>query len=207
MTSSGIVNGSSKADQLSATGKSIENNDLISYVVGGLNPIFTPFITILNFATRDHSISFDDFQTELLNFEQLLEAQNKNLPSEGTQMAFFTNKHKPHYGRKPKFLPQKNQQFTPPNITPNTSPNPSFHTHKTPPSKPQTHLLFQANSLPVKYVVNPITRHFTFTTEWTSTTKAGILQHNWLLWQLTLILSRSQNNHGTLTTVLTIILL
>ncbi|KAJ0098197.1 hypothetical protein Patl1_28420 [Pistacia atlantica] len=59
------------ADQLSATGKPIENDDLISYVVGGLNPIFTPFITILNFATRDHSISFDDFQTKLLNFEQL----------------------------------------------------------------------------------------------------------------------------------------
>ncbi|KAJ0045806.1 hypothetical protein Pint_06093 [Pistacia integerrima] len=93
--------------------KSVENDDLISYVVGGLNPMFTPFITTLNFATRDHSISFDDFQTELLNFEQLLEAQNKNLPSE-------------------------------------------------------------ANSLPVKYVVNSITRHLTVTTEWTSTTKACI---------------------------------
>ncbi|KAJ0045368.1 hypothetical protein Pint_05982 [Pistacia integerrima] len=77
------INPAYLADQLSAAGKPIENDDLISYVVGGLNPIFTPFITTLNVATHDHSISFDDFQTELLNFEQLLEAQNQNLPSAG----------------------------------------------------------------------------------------------------------------------------
>jgi hypothetical protein len=65
------------SDQLSVVAKSVDNEDLISYIVGGLNPIFTPFITFLNFATQDQPISFNAFQSELLNYEQPLEAQNK----------------------------------------------------------------------------------------------------------------------------------
>jgi hypothetical protein len=39
------------SDQLSAVAKPVDNENLISYIVGGLNPIFTTFITSLSFAT------------------------------------------------------------------------------------------------------------------------------------------------------------
>jgi hypothetical protein len=93
-------------DQLSIVAKPVDNEDLISYIVGGLNPIFTPFITFLNFATQDQPISFNAFQAELLNYEQLLEAQNKPQLSDITQLAFFTPKHKPT-NKKPRFPTQK----------------------------------------------------------------------------------------------------
>jgi hypothetical protein len=35
---------------------------------------YTPFITSYNFACRDKDLSLDDFQSELLSFETLLEA-------------------------------------------------------------------------------------------------------------------------------------
>jgi hypothetical protein len=62
------------ADQLAAIGKGVEDEDLISYVVGGLSPSYHPFITTLSFVTQDSPISFDAFQLELLNYEQLLNA-------------------------------------------------------------------------------------------------------------------------------------
>jgi hypothetical protein len=65
------------ADQLSAVGKPIDDDDLISFVVSGLNPLFHTFVIIHSFATRDHDISFADFQAELLNHEILLENQHR----------------------------------------------------------------------------------------------------------------------------------
>ncbi|KAA8531541.1 hypothetical protein F0562_006250 [Nyssa sinensis] len=57
----------------------------------------------LNFATRDSSITFDDFQTELLNYEQLIDLQQKSIPPDTNHIAFFTQKSKQHYNnRKPK---------------------------------------------------------------------------------------------------------
>jgi hypothetical protein len=44
------------ADQLAAVGKTVDDEDLISYVVGGLNPSYHSFITSLSFATREASI-------------------------------------------------------------------------------------------------------------------------------------------------------
>jgi hypothetical protein len=82
------------ADQLAAVGKGVDDEDLISYVVGGLNSSYHPFITTLSFATRDTPISFDSFQTELLNHEQLLDASQKSIQPEGGQFAFFTQKQK-----------------------------------------------------------------------------------------------------------------
>jgi len=114
--------------QLSAVAKPVDNEDLISYIVGGLNPIFTTFITSLSFATRDQPISFDAFQAELLNYEQLLEAQNKSQSSEITQVAFFTPKHKPT-NKKPRFPTQKNHHHA------RSNPNPIF---SAPDSKPQS---------------------------------------------------------------------
>lgn len=50
------------ADQLAAVGKAIDDDDLISYVIGGLNPSFNSVVTIVSFTTRDEPLTFDDFQ-------------------------------------------------------------------------------------------------------------------------------------------------
>jgi hypothetical protein len=63
------------ADQLSTAGKPIDDDDLISFVVSGLNPMFHTFVTIHSFATRDNDMTFADFQSELLNHEIILENQ------------------------------------------------------------------------------------------------------------------------------------
>jgi hypothetical protein len=83
------------ADLLAAVSKGVDDEDLISYVVGGLNSSYPPFITTLGFVTRDTPISFDDFQMELLNYEQLLDSSQKSVQPEGGQLAFFTQKQKP----------------------------------------------------------------------------------------------------------------
>jgi hypothetical protein len=65
----------SLADQLAATGNPITDDELISFIVNGLNSSFTSFITTYSFATRENQISFDDFQDELLSHEMLLNQQ------------------------------------------------------------------------------------------------------------------------------------
>jgi hypothetical protein len=81
------------ADQLAAAGKPIDDDDLISFVVSGLNPIFHTFVTIHSYATRDHDMTFADFQTELLNHETLLENQQRpTITPETGPFALYTNK-------------------------------------------------------------------------------------------------------------------
>jgi len=63
----------SLADQLGAIGKGVDDEDLISYVIGGLNPSYHTFVTTFSYGNRDIAVPFEDFQTELLNYEQLLE--------------------------------------------------------------------------------------------------------------------------------------
>jgi len=98
-----LLTAKSLADQLAAVGKGVDDEDLISYVIGGLNPSYHPFITTLSFITRDNPISFDAFQMELLNYEQLLNASQKTVQPEGGQLAFFTQKKLQQLSRKPKF--------------------------------------------------------------------------------------------------------
>ncbi|KAF8389092.1 hypothetical protein HHK36_025777 [Tetracentron sinense] len=91
------------SDELVAVGKPLEDDDLMSYIVSGLNPSFNPFITSLSFATRDKNVSFQDFQAELLSYELLLENQNTSIPPETNNFAFFTPKsNQQQYNRKPK---------------------------------------------------------------------------------------------------------
>ncbi|KAB5518981.1 hypothetical protein DKX38_023300 [Salix brachista] len=70
------------ANQLAAVGKSIDDDDLISYIISGLNTAYTPFITSFSFATRHTSLSFNEFQSELISYETLLETQIKSVPPE-----------------------------------------------------------------------------------------------------------------------------
>ena len=60
------------ADQLAAIGKPTDDEDLISFIISGLNPTFNSFVTYVSIAARDNPLSFLDFQDELLNHEMLL---------------------------------------------------------------------------------------------------------------------------------------
>lgn len=60
------------ADQLAIVGHPIDDEDLISFIISDLNPIYNSFITSYIFVTRENSLSFEDFQDELLNHEILL---------------------------------------------------------------------------------------------------------------------------------------
>ncbi|KAG6751751.1 hypothetical protein POTOM_043958 [Populus tomentosa] len=60
-------------DQLAVAGKPVDDQDLINFLLIGLHSSYTPFVTSFNFASRDTEFTFEDFQTELLGFENLLE--------------------------------------------------------------------------------------------------------------------------------------
>jgi len=83
------------ADQLSAVVKPVDDDDLISFIIGGLNPTFTHFITSYSFHTREASMSFFDFRSELLNHEIIL---NRHAPlnhaPETSSFALYTNRPK-----------------------------------------------------------------------------------------------------------------
>lgn len=64
------------ADQLAVVGKSVEDDDLISFVISGMNPSFNSFVTTFSFVVKDHDMSFTDFQAELFSHEILLKNQN-----------------------------------------------------------------------------------------------------------------------------------
>jgi hypothetical protein len=63
-------------DQLVTVGKPILDEDLVTYLINGLNPLFNNFITTISIMTRDKQLSFEDFQYELLNHEMLLNQQH-----------------------------------------------------------------------------------------------------------------------------------
>jgi hypothetical protein len=80
-------------DQLSAAGEPVEDDDLISYVLGGLSSSFNTFVTVHSFTTQDKELSFANFQSELLNHEMLLENQQQQNVSRDTEtFAFYNNK-------------------------------------------------------------------------------------------------------------------
>jgi hypothetical protein len=54
------------ANQLLVIGKPIDDDDLINFVMSGLNPTFNAFITTFTLLLSQDKPSFDDFQNELL---------------------------------------------------------------------------------------------------------------------------------------------
>ena len=85
------------ASFLAVAGQPIEDDDLISYVLGGLNSSYTIFITLFNFTTCTSSMTFEEFQCELLNHEILL---NNHLPqqqplTESGNFALYNQKPRP----------------------------------------------------------------------------------------------------------------
>ncbi|KAF5470848.1 hypothetical protein F2P56_011336, partial [Juglans regia] len=70
-----LATAKSLADQLAVVGKPESENDLLSYVLSGLNSTYNPFVTSISFALRYSPISFDDFQSELLSYEIMIDNQ------------------------------------------------------------------------------------------------------------------------------------
>ncbi|KAF9672885.1 hypothetical protein SADUNF_Sadunf11G0091000 [Salix dunnii] len=92
------------ANQLAAVGKSIDDDDLISYIISGLNTAYTPFITSFSFATRHTSLSFNEFQSELISYETLLETQIKFVPPEAGQFTLFNQyRNSPGFNKKQRY--------------------------------------------------------------------------------------------------------
>jgi hypothetical protein len=95
-------------DQLVVIGKPVDDDDdLITYFIGGLNSTFNPFIASFSFATRENSLTLEDFQAELLSYEALLENQNKSIPPDASQIAFRAQNRGAHYPCKSKGHPFK----------------------------------------------------------------------------------------------------
>ena len=65
------------ADELAVVGSLVEDDDLISFVVSGLNPLFNTFVIVNSFAARDLQMSFADFQSEHLNHEDAASLDNQ----------------------------------------------------------------------------------------------------------------------------------
>lgn len=70
----------------------MDDKDLISFIISGLHPSYTLFVTSFSFVTYTNLINLDDFQAELLNHEILLETQQKSIPPETGSFVLFRNK-------------------------------------------------------------------------------------------------------------------
>jgi len=79
------------ADQLAAIGKPMEDDNLIHFLISGLNPTFFTFITTLSLMNRGDSLRFDVFQHELLNHEMLLNQQHV-VTLDNSNFNLFSNK-------------------------------------------------------------------------------------------------------------------
>jgi hypothetical protein len=91
-------------DQLAAVGKIIDDQDLISFILGGLNQEYNSFITSFNFVSKDNEFTFEDFSAELLSNESLLETQRSTMVS-NTTFAFAANKKSPFKANKKPYIP------------------------------------------------------------------------------------------------------
>jgi hypothetical protein len=100
----------SLTDQLTVIGHQIPDEDLISFILSGLNSSYNIFVQFYSLTTRDNCLTFEDFQAELLTHEILIENQNSTMQSDVGNSAFFTHKRgtnssyeKKKYGGPPKF--------------------------------------------------------------------------------------------------------
>jgi hypothetical protein len=82
------------SDQLVAVKKPVDEDDLISFVISGLNSTFQSFVTSYSFLTRDKELTFDEFQTELLNFEMMVNIHRQQNEPEVGNFALYSQKSK-----------------------------------------------------------------------------------------------------------------
>jgi hypothetical protein len=81
-------------------GKPVPDEDLISYLVGGLTPRYNAFITSFSFMTKDAPMSPEDFQTQLFSHEQQL--NNQLVDTEAGTFALYSPEVN-NNNRKPRF--------------------------------------------------------------------------------------------------------
>jgi len=74
------------SNQLVAIGKRIDDEDLISYIISGLNPSSNAFVTVFSMTSKDKAPSFIEFQDELISHEMLLN-QQQEVSSDGSTFA------------------------------------------------------------------------------------------------------------------------
>jgi hypothetical protein len=96
-------------DQLAATGKIIDDQDLISFILRGLNQEYNSFITSFNFVSKDNEFTFEDFSVELLSHESLLETQRSIMVS-NTTFAFAANKKSSFTAKKKPYIPSNRSE-------------------------------------------------------------------------------------------------
>jgi hypothetical protein len=91
-----------------AIGKAMEDENPISFIISGLNPMCNNFFTTLSFTTREHGMSFDDFQEQLLNHEMLNKQQT--VVADSSAFALFNKRTGPqNFNQKRKYQPVKSQ--------------------------------------------------------------------------------------------------
>jgi hypothetical protein len=84
-------------------GQPVTEDALIGYVVGGLHPSFNPVVTSLSVASHYKSLTFSEFQNELLSYELLLDSQTASNTADTHQFAMSSSKPTANnYNRKPK---------------------------------------------------------------------------------------------------------
>jgi hypothetical protein len=165
-------------------GKPIEDDDLISFIVSGLNPSFNSFITS-SFATRDDPLNFEDFQDELLSHEMVLNQQQTIAPDTfaiapytqkpGTQsfppkQKSFQNMRYPPQEQNPKFSSHPNT------FAPTKRPAPNNSAPQGRPDQPAFTNNFSNNTgLLVKSEDEVITRPLIASIGWIIHTKGTIL--------------------------------
>jgi hypothetical protein len=85
------------ADKLAVVGKPVDDDDLVSYVLSGLNASYGPFVTTLSINTRNSPITFEDFQAELLSHEIFLDNHHNSIPPGNNSFAMFSNRKPPNH--------------------------------------------------------------------------------------------------------------
>jgi hypothetical protein len=78
--------------QLAAVGQPVTDDALIGYVIGGLHPSFNPVVTSLSVASRYKSLTFIEFQDELLSYKLPLDSQTASNTVDSHQFAMFSSK-------------------------------------------------------------------------------------------------------------------
>uniref|UniRef100_A0A6N2LUG9 Retrotransposon gag domain-containing protein n=1 Tax=Salix viminalis TaxID=40686 RepID=A0A6N2LUG9_SALVM len=111
------------ADQLAAVGKPVDEADLISLILGGLNTVYNPFVSNCYFAQREKSLSLFDFQSELFAFEALLENQQRTMQAEHNSFAMMAQILGGARSQKKQNRNWQQQRFTPSNSTQKFSPS------------------------------------------------------------------------------------
>lgn len=102
------------SDQLAIAGKPFIEDDLISYILSGLNPFFHAFITSYLFASQDNSLTFGEFQTELLIHKVIVTSNNSNANQETSGFALFSRRSKFNNNKKHKFRNASNSYSSQP---------------------------------------------------------------------------------------------